>query len=93
MRLFTSWCGPHEHGIYGAALSIVNHDADDEEVVQAIRKAFKAIRSAEAKFSTWIFNCDERRRHLYESLDQPRKGEHEGDYGSPTLRTKSRGRY
>jgi RNA polymerase sigma-70 factor (ECF subfamily) len=52
----------HEGGIYSAALSIVNNDADNEEVVQeAIRKAFKAIRSAEAKFSTWIFYCDERR--------------------------------
>ncbi len=83
---------PHERGIYLVALSIVNNDADAEEVVQeAILKAFKALGSfrAEAKFSTWIIQIAmnearmklrKDRRHLYESLDQPRKGEDEGDY-------------
>jgi len=83
---------PHERGIYLAALSIVNNDADAEEVVQeAILKAFKAIARfrAEAKFSTWIIKIAinearmklrKDRRHLYDSLDQPRKGEDEGDY-------------
>src|SRR5207245_294956 len=41
---------PHERGIYLAALSIVNNDADAEEVVQeAILKAFKAIARFSAK--------------------------------------------
>ena len=83
---------PHERGIYLAALFIVNNDADAEEVVQeAILKAFKAIARfrAEAKFSTWIIQIAinearmklrKDRRHLYDSLDQPRKGEDEGDY-------------
>src|SRR5437773_12491240 len=83
---------PHERGIYLAALSIVNNDADAEEVVQeAILKAFKAIARfrAEAKFSTWIIQIAinearmklrKDRRHLYDSLDQPRKGEDEGEY-------------
>src|SRR5438309_2888299 len=83
---------PHERGIYLAALSIVNNDADAEEVVQeAILKAFKAIARfrAEAKFSTWIIQIAinearmklrKDRRHLYDSLDQPRKGEDDGDY-------------
>src|SRR2546427_5760714 len=83
---------PHERGIYLAALSIVNNDADAEEVVQeAILKAFKAIGSfrAGAKFSTWMIQITmnearmklrKDRRHLYESLDQPKKGEDEGDY-------------
>jgi RNA polymerase sigma-70 factor (ECF subfamily) len=83
---------PHERGIYLAALSIVNNNADAEEVVQeAILKAFKAIGSfrAEAKFSTWMIQIAmnearmklrKDRRHLYESLDQPKKGEDEGDY-------------
>jgi len=83
---------PYERGIYLAALSIVNNDADAEEVVQeAILKAFKAIGSfrAEAKFSTWMIQITmnearmklrKDRRHLYESLDQPKKGEDEGDY-------------
>ena len=46
---------PYERGIYLATLSIVNNDADAEEIVQeAILRAFKAIGSfrAEAKFST-----------------------------------------
>jgi RNA polymerase sigma-70 factor, ECF subfamily len=83
---------PYERGIYLAALSIVNNDADAEEVVQeAILKAFKAIDSfrAEAKFSTWMIQITinearmkvrKDRRHLYESLDQPKKGEDDGDY-------------
>jgi RNA polymerase sigma-70 factor, ECF subfamily len=48
---------PYERGIYLTTLSIVNSDANAEEVVQeAILKAFKAIGSfrAEAKFSTWM---------------------------------------
>jgi RNA polymerase sigma-70 factor, ECF subfamily len=83
---------PYERGIYLAALSIVNNDADAEDVVQeAILKAFKAIGSfrAEAKFSTWMIQITinearmklrKDRRHLYESLDQPNKGDDEGDY-------------
>ena len=83
---------PHERGLYMAALSILNNDADAEEVVQeAILKAFKAIGSfrGEAKFSTWIIQIAinearmklrKDRRHLYESLDESRKGEDEGDY-------------
>lgn len=83
---------PHERGIYLAALSILNNDADAEEVVQeAILKAFKAIGRfrGEAKFSTWIIQITinearmklrKDRRHLYDSLDEPLKGEDEGDY-------------
>src|SRR5439155_11405523 len=83
---------PHERGIYLAALSIVNNDADAEEVVQeAILKAFKAIGRfrEQAKFSTWIIQIAinearmklrKDRRHLYDSLDEPRKGDNEGDY-------------
>ncbi len=83
---------PHERGIYMAALSILNNDADAEEVVQeAILKAFKAIGKfrGEAKFSTWIIQITinearmklrKDRRHLYESIDESRRGEDEGDY-------------
>ena len=83
---------PYERGIYLMAFSIVNNDADAEEVVQeAILKSFKAIGSfrAEAKFSTWLIQITmnearmklrKDRRHLYESLDQPKKGEDDGDY-------------
>jgi RNA polymerase sigma-70 factor (ECF subfamily) len=83
---------PYERGIFMAALSILNNDADAEEVVQeAILKAFKAIGRfrGEAKFSTWMIQITinearmklrKDRRHLYESLDESRKGEDEGDY-------------
>ena len=83
---------PHERGIYMAALSIVQNDADAEEVVQeAILKAFKAIGRfrGEAKFSTWIIQIimnearlklRKARRHLYDSLDAPGQGEEEGNY-------------
>jgi RNA polymerase sigma-70 factor, ECF subfamily len=83
---------PHERGIYLAALSILNNDADAEEVVQeAILKAFKAIGRfrGEAKFSTWIIQITinearmklrKDRRQLYDSLDEPRRGEDDGDY-------------
>lgn len=83
---------PYERGIYLAARSILNNDADAEEVAQeAILKAFKAIGRfrGEAKFSTWIIQITinesrmklrKDRRHLYDSLDEPRKGDEEGDY-------------
>ena len=83
---------PHERGIFMAALSILNNDADAEEVAQeAILKAFKAIGRfrREARFSTWIIQIcmnearmklRKDRRHLYESIDESRKGAEEGDY-------------
>ena len=83
---------PHERGIFMAAFSILNNEADAEEVAQeAILKAFKAIGKfrGEAKFSTWIIQITmnearmklrKDRRHLYESLDESRKGEDDGDY-------------
>ena len=48
---------PHERGIYLAALSVLNNDADAEEAVQeAILKAFKGVARfrGEAKFGTWL---------------------------------------
>ena len=83
---------PHERSIYLAALSVLNNDADAEEVVQeSILKAFKALPRfrGEARFSTWIIQITinearmklrKDRRHLYDSLDEPRRGDDEGDY-------------
>jgi len=83
---------PHERSIFMAAFSILGNEADAEEVVQeAILKAFKAIGRfrGESKFSTWVIQITinearmklrKDRRHLYESLDESRKGEDEGDY-------------
>lgn len=83
---------PHERSLFMAAFSILGNEADAEEVVQeSILKAFKAIGRfrGESKFSTWIIQITinearmklrKDRRHLYESLDESRKGDEEGDY-------------
>lgn len=83
---------PHERGLYYAAFSVLNNEADAEEVVQeAILKAFKALGRfrGESKFSTWIIQIvinesrmrlRKYRKHLHDSLDEPAKGDEEGDY-------------
>ena len=83
---------PHERGLFLSALSIVRNEADAEECVQeAILKAFKAIGNfrGESKFSTWIIQIvinearmriRKDRKHLYDSIDEPLKGDEDGDY-------------
>ena len=83
---------PHARTIHVMAFSILNNEADAEEVAQeAILKAFRSLGQfrQEAKFSTWIIQIvineararlRKYRRHLYDSLDEPAKGEEEGDY-------------
>jgi len=82
---------PYERAVYVAAVSILNNPADAEEVAQeAVLKAFTHLADfrAEAKFSTWLIQITiiearsrlrKDRRHLYESIDEPRADE-EGDY-------------
>jgi RNA polymerase sigma-70 factor, ECF subfamily len=82
---------PYERAVYVAAVSILNNPADAEEVAQeAVLKAFTHLAEfrAEAKFSTWLIQITinearsrlrKDRRHLYESIDEPRTHE-EGDY-------------
>jgi RNA polymerase sigma-70 factor (ECF subfamily) len=82
---------PYERGIYYAALSVLNNDADAEETCQeAILKAFKNLSyfRMEAKFSTWLtqivinearLRLRKDRRHLYESVDEGFPDD-EGDY-------------
>jgi RNA polymerase sigma-70 factor (ECF subfamily) len=81
---FYSLVRPCERAIYVAAISILNNPADAEEVAQeAVLKAFTHLAGfrAEAKFSTWLIQITinearlrlrKDRRHLYESLDEPR---------------------
>jgi RNA polymerase sigma-70 factor, ECF subfamily len=83
---------PYERGLFLAALSILNNQADAEDVVQeAILKAFKGIHSfrGESKFSTWIIQIAinearmrirKDRKHLYDSIDEPLRGDEDGDY-------------
>jgi len=83
---------PHERAIHVVALSILNNEADAEEVAQeAILKAFKGIGQfrQEAKFSTWVIQIvineartrlRRYRKNLHDSLDDGIKGDDEGDY-------------
>jgi RNA polymerase sigma-70 factor, ECF subfamily len=82
---------PYERGIFYAALSILQNDADAEETCQeAILKAFKNLCHfrQEAKFSTWLtqivinearLRLRKDRRHMYESVDEAQSDD-EGDY-------------
>ena len=82
---------PYERAVYTAAMSILNNQADAEEVAQeAVLKAFSNLSRfrGEAKFSTWLVQITinearlklrKGRRHLYESVDEP-KSDEEGDY-------------
>lgn len=82
---------PYERAVYTAAMSILNNQADAEEVAQeAVLKAFSNLSRfrAESKFSTWLIQITinearlklrKDRRQLYESVDEPRSDE-EGDY-------------
>jgi len=82
---------PYERVIYFAAKSVLENEADAEEVAQeAVLKAFTHIKEfrSECKFSTWLvqITINEARmklrkehRQLYESLDEPTSDE-QGDY-------------
>lgn len=82
---------PYERAIYLSAISILNNQADAEEVAQeAVLKAFVNLKSfrGEAKFSTWIIQITinearmklrKDRRHLYESTDEDMQDD-SGDY-------------
>ena len=82
---------PYERAVYTSAMSILNNQADAEEVAQeAVLKAFSNLPRfrGESKFSTWLIQITinearlklrKERRHLYESVDEPQSDE-EGDY-------------
>jgi RNA polymerase sigma-70 factor (ECF subfamily) len=82
---------PYERMVYLSALSVVNNEADAEEVGQeAVLKAFKCLPQfrRESKFSTWLVQITlnearmrvrKYRAGLYESIDTGKETE-EGDY-------------
>lgn len=90
-QLFYSLIQPYERGLYLAAFSIVQNEADAEDVAQeAVLKALSHLNQfrGEAKFSTWLIQiCINeakmrlRRDHKdrYESIDSGQETE-EGDY-------------
>jgi RNA polymerase sigma-70 factor (ECF subfamily) len=56
-ELFHELIRPYERGLYVAAYSIVQHEADAEDIAQeAVIKAYKGLKHfrGEAKFSTWL---------------------------------------
>ena len=82
---------PYERSVYLTAFSVLGNEADAEEVAQeAFLKALAHLEKfrGESKFSTWLIQITinearmklrKERRHLYESLDEPR-GDDDGDY-------------
>lgn len=90
-ELFYELIHPYERSVFMAALSIVQNEADAEEVAQeAALKAFANLKQfrSEAKFSTWLVQITinearmrrrKDRKSLYESIDEGKTSE-EGDY-------------
>ena len=90
-ELFYELIQPYERSVFMAALSIVDNEADAEEVAQeAVLKALSNLKSfrSEAKFSTWLVQITinearmrrrKDRKNLYESIDEGKTSE-EGDY-------------
>jgi RNA polymerase sigma-70 factor, ECF subfamily len=82
---------PYQRAVFLAALSVLNNEADAEEIAQeALLKAFKNLKSfrRESKLSTWLIQIAinesrmrirKDRKHLYESTDEPASNEDE-DY-------------
>src|SRR5215469_5023398 len=89
--LFYELISPYERSVYTAAYSLLQNEADAEEVAQeAFLKAFNHLNSfrKESKFSTWLIQIAvnearmkrrKDRRSLYESIDEQIEDE-SGDY-------------
>ena len=90
-ELYYQLIQPYERALFAAARSILNNDADAEDVVQeAALKGLKYLPGfrRESKFSTWLIQIvvnearmklRKERRNLYESLDDSRPND-EGEY-------------
>jgi RNA polymerase sigma-70 factor (ECF subfamily) len=90
-KAFYDLIKPYERVVYVSAFSILQNEADAEEVAQeAILKAFTHLKGfrRESKFSTWLIQIvinesrmrlRKDRKHLYESIDESKDSE-EGDY-------------
>ncbi len=90
-ELFYNLIQPYERALFLAAHSVLQNEADAEEVAQeAVLKAFTHLKDfrRESKFSTWLIQITinearmkrrKDRRSLYESIDQGQESD-EGDY-------------
>ena len=91
--LFYELIRPYERRVYSAAFSILQNQADAEDVAQeAVLKAFKHIGQfrAEARFSTWLIQITVnearmRRRKEHAHMIEPISG-HEDEEGNYTPR-------
>jgi RNA polymerase sigma-70 factor (ECF subfamily) len=91
--LFYELIRPYERRVYSAAFSILQNQADAEDVAQeAVLKAFKHIDQfrAEARFSTWLIQITVnearmRRRKEHAHMIEPISG-HEDEEGNYTPR-------
>jgi RNA polymerase sigma-70 factor (ECF subfamily) len=91
--LFYELIRPYERRVYSAAFSIVQNQADAEDVAQeSVLKAFKHIGQfrAEARFSTWLIQITVnearmRRRKEHAHMIEPISG-HEDEEGNYTPR-------
>jgi RNA polymerase sigma-70 factor, ECF subfamily len=90
-HLFYELISPYERSVYGAAYSVLQNEADAEEVAQeAFLKAFANLSGfrMESRFSTWLIQIAinearmrrrKDRKSLYDSIDRPATDD-EGDY-------------
>ena len=90
-HMFYQLIQPYERSVYIAAHSVLQNEADAEDVAQeAFLKAFAHLATfrKESKFSTWLIQIAinearmrrrKDRKSLYESVDEPQTGE-DGDY-------------
>lgn len=90
-QLFYELISPYERSVYVAVFSLLQNEADAEEVAQeAFLKAFSHLKAfrRESKFSTWLIQIAvnearmkrrKDRKFLYESIDGRHQNE-EGDY-------------
>ncbi len=94
-ELFHELIRPYERGLYLAAYSIVQHEADAEDVAQeAVIKAYKGLKHfrGDAKFSTWLMAItlnEARSRYRQTKGDQcdslDDRDEAQGDYTPSVL--------
>lgn len=90
-HVFYELIQPYERSVYIAAYSVLQNEADAEDVAQeAFLKAFAHLATfrKESKFSTWLTQIAinearmrrrKDRKSLYESVDEPQTAE-DGDY-------------
>jgi RNA polymerase sigma-70 factor (ECF subfamily) len=90
-QMFYQLIQPYERSVYIAAHSVLQNEADAEDVAQeAFLKAFAHLATfrKESKFSTWLIQIAinearmrrrKDRKSLYESVDEKQTGE-DGDY-------------